>query len=158
MTRTQVNTTRAGGDVRTPSKRALGLFSVYLHWYLRRHFHALHVANAGRIPPQAEPLILFGNHASWWDPLMAMILGRELLPEREHYAPMDSIALEHYKIFKPMGFFPVENASPRGAAQLLRAGNQVLSPTQVCAVDYSGKPISRMCGSGRWCSNRVLAP
>jgi 1-acyl-sn-glycerol-3-phosphate acyltransferase len=127
MTRTQVNATRPGGDLRTPSRRALALFSIYLNWYMRRHFHALRVANADRIPPQAEPLILFGNHASWWDPLTAMILGKQILPEREHYAPMDARALEHYSIFKPMGFFGVDNASARGAAQLMRAGDQVLS-------------------------------
>jgi len=127
MTRTQVNPARPGGELRTPSRRAIGLFSIYLRWYVGRHFHALRVANAGRIPPQAQPLILFGNHASWWDPLTSMLMGQAILPEREHYAPMDETALKHYSIFRPMGFFPVDNASARGAAQLLRAGFQVLS-------------------------------
>jgi 1-acyl-sn-glycerol-3-phosphate acyltransferase len=127
MTRTQVNPARAGGELRTPSRRSISLFSVYLRWYMKRHFHALRVANAGRIPPQAQPLILFTNHASWWDPLTGMLLGRALLPRREHYAPMDEAALAHYSVFRPMGFFPVDNASPRGAAQLLRAGHQVLA-------------------------------
>jgi 1-acyl-sn-glycerol-3-phosphate acyltransferase len=127
MTRTQVNAERSGGTLKTPSRRAIALFSVYLRWYMRRHFHTLRVANAGRIPPQAQPLILFGNHASWWDPLTAMVVGREILPRRQHYAPMDSVALTHYSIFKPMGFFPVDNKSPRGAAQLIRAGEEVFS-------------------------------
>jgi len=127
MNRTQVNSARAGGALRKPSPRAIGLFSIYLRWYLRRHFHTVRVANAGRIPREAERLILFGNHASWWDPLTAMLLGQEILPERDHYSPMDAMALEHYSIFKPMGFFPVDNNSPRGAAQLLRAGSEVLS-------------------------------
>ena len=127
MTRIETSASKPGGDLRTPSRRALALFSVYLHWYVKRHFHALRVANAGRIPPLAEPLILFGNHASWWDPLSAMLLAESILPERQHYAPMDAIALDHYRIFRPMGFFPVDNATSRGAAQLLRAGEQVLS-------------------------------
>ena len=162
MTRTQVNATRTGGELRTPSRRALGLFSVYLHWYLKRHFHSLRVANAGRLNRRAEPLILFGNHASWWDPLTAMIMGRELMPEREHYAPMDAIALEHYKIFKPMGFFPVDNASPRGAAQLKRAGDQVLSrPGAVLWItpesqfqDVRKRPIAFKPGIGALISRR----
>ena len=127
MMRTQVNPAKAGGELKNPSKRAIAMFSIYLRWYLRRHFHGLRVANARRIPRQAEPLILFANHASWWDPLTAMLLGQEILPEREHFAPMDSAALKHYGIFRPMGFFPVDNATARGAAQLLRAGRQVLS-------------------------------
>jgi 1-acyl-sn-glycerol-3-phosphate acyltransferase len=127
MTRTQVNTARSGEKLRPPSRRAIGLFSIYLRWYLRRHFHSVRVAGAGRISQRAHPLILFGNHASWWDPLAALLLGQELLPDREHYAPMDTTALEHYSIFRPMGFFPVDNRSARGTAQLLRAGDEVLS-------------------------------
>ena len=127
MTRTQVNPARASSELKPPSRRAVALFSIYLRWYMRRHFHSLRVANAGRIPPQAQPLILFANHASWWDPLTAMLLGQTILPEREHFAPMDETALAHYGVFRPMGFFPVDNASARGAGQLLRAGFQVLS-------------------------------
>jgi hypothetical protein len=55
----QVNPARAGGELRAPSRRAIGLFSIYLRWYLGRHFHALRVANAGAFRPDAEPLILF---------------------------------------------------------------------------------------------------
>ena len=103
-------------------------------------FSCVRVANAGRIPPQAHPLILFGNHASWWDPLTAMILAQAILPEREHYAPMDESALQHYRIFRPMGFFPVDNASPRGAAQLLRAGAEVLArPKSVLWITPEGQ-------------------
>jgi 1-acyl-sn-glycerol-3-phosphate acyltransferase len=127
MTRTQVNAARPGSELKVPSRRVTGLFSIYLRWYLRRHFHCVRVANAGRIPPQAERLILFANHASWWDPLTLMLLAQTILPERDHYAPMDATALKHYGILRPMGFFPVDNVSPRGAAQLLRAGAEVLS-------------------------------
>ena len=127
MNRTQVNTARPAGKLKSPSRRALGLFGLYLRWYLGRHFHAIRVANAGRINRQAAPLILFCNHASWWDPLTAILLAQTILPDRDHYAPMDEIALTHYSIFRPMGFFPVDNASARGAGQLLRAGAQVLA-------------------------------
>jgi 1-acyl-sn-glycerol-3-phosphate acyltransferase len=127
MPRTQVDADRSGEELRTPSRRALGFFRIYVNWYLRRHFHAIRVANAGRISAQAQPLILFANHASWWDPLTALVLAEVLLPHREHYAPMDATALGHYGIFRPMGFFPVDNGTGRGAAQLLRAGKQVLS-------------------------------
>lgn len=113
--------------IRRPAPRRLALFRLYARWHMRSHFHALRVANANRIPNREHSLILFGNHASWWDPLVALVLAEALLPEREHYAPMDAIALDHYSIFRPLGFFPVENGSPRGATQFLRAGRQILS-------------------------------
>ena len=117
----------AGGatELRRPSPRALALFRMYARWYMRRHFHAIRVANAQRIPQHAERLIVFGNHASWWDPLTALLLAEAVLPGREHYAPMDETALKNYAIFKPMGFFPVENGTARGAVQLLRAGEEI---------------------------------
>jgi len=127
MTRTQEKVAKADGELKAPSRRLVALFSIYLRWYLSRHFHALRIANAGRIPPQAQPLILFGNRASWWDPLVAMMLGRTLLPDRDHYAPMDATALEHYAIFRLMGFFAVDAGSPRDVTQMLRAGEQALS-------------------------------
>ena len=140
MTRTEVNTARTGGELRAPSRRAVGLFSIYVRWYLRRHFHSLRVANAGRIRLQAQPLILFANHASWWDPLVGMLLGQAMLREREHYAPMDETALDHYGILRPMGFFPVDNASARGVGQLLRAGSEILSrPGSVLWITPEGR-------------------
>ncbi len=113
-----------------PAPRRLAWFRIYAHWYLRRHFHAVRVANAGRIPHHNHALILFGNHASWWDPLVALLLAESLLPEREHYAPMDAVALDHYSIFRPLGFFPVENGTRRGAVQLLQVGQQILTRPQ----------------------------
>jgi 1-acyl-sn-glycerol-3-phosphate acyltransferase len=127
MTRTQVNPARTGGELKVPSRRAIALFSIYLRWYMRRHFQSLRVANAGRIPPQARPLILFTNHASRWDPLTAMLLAQTVLPEREHYAALDETALAQHRMLRPMGFFPVDNASTHGAVQLLRAGHQILA-------------------------------
>lgn len=127
MTRAQVDRARPASDVHAPSQRVLGLFLVYVRWYLRRHFHAVRVANLRRLPRQVHPLILFTNHASWWDPLAGLLLAQAALPEREHYAPMDEAALRHYAIFRLMGFFPVDNGSSRGAMQLLRAGAEVLN-------------------------------
>ena len=111
----------------SPAPRRLAWFRLYARWYLRRHFHALRVANADRIPGDDHPLILFGNHASWWDPLAALLLAESLLPSRDHYAPMDATALAHYGVFRPLGFFPVENGTRRGAAQFLHFADQVLA-------------------------------
>jgi len=126
MIRTQVNPAPMHGELRVPSRQATGLFRLYLRWRMRKHFHSLRVANAGRIPPQAQPLILFTNRASWWDSRTSMLLAQALLPEREHYAPMDSDELAHNSILRTMGFFGVENSTARGAVQLLNAGGQIL--------------------------------
>jgi len=132
MTRTQVKAVRSSGEVKAPSRRMAGLFSIYLRWRLGRRFNCVRVANVGRIPPQAQPLILFANHASWWDGLTAMLLAQTILPERDHYAPVDEEVLARHGILRSLGFFSagffaMDQASARGAAQLLRAGSAVLS-------------------------------
>ena len=63
-----------------PSRGLLALFAGYLHWYIGRHFHAMRVANVDRFPSATGPLIVYANHASWWDPLSLILLSRHFLP------------------------------------------------------------------------------
>jgi 1-acyl-sn-glycerol-3-phosphate acyltransferase len=131
-------------DLRTglvpPSRPLLSLFSFYLHWFIGRHFHALRLANPGRFPATTGPLIVFTNHASWWDPLTCLVLSRHFLPAASHYGPMEEAALRHYGFFRRLGFFPVENGTRRGAAQFLHAAHQILStPNSILWISPEGR-------------------
>jgi 1-acyl-sn-glycerol-3-phosphate acyltransferase len=131
-------------DLRTglvpPSRRLLSFFSDYLQWYVGRHFHALRLANSGRFPATIAPLIVFANHASWWDPLSCLVLSRHFLPGASHYGPMDEAALKHYGFLRKLGFFPVENGTRRGAAQFIHAAHQILStPNSVLWISPEGR-------------------
>lgn len=110
-----------------PSRLLLSLFDRYLHWYIGRHFHAMRLANARRFPRHDGPLIVYGNHASWWDPLAFIVISRHFLRAACHHAPMDALALKHYGILRKLGIFPVDAGTPRGAAQFLRAAKHILS-------------------------------
>jgi 1-acyl-sn-glycerol-3-phosphate acyltransferase len=119
---------RNGGDpaLVRPSRRMLACFAAYLHWYIGRHFHAMRLANVDRFPGATGPLIVYANHASWWDPLSCIVISRHLLPDACHYGPMDAAALKHYGMFRKLGLFPVESGTPRGAVQFLRAAREIL--------------------------------
>jgi 1-acyl-sn-glycerol-3-phosphate acyltransferase len=116
-------------------------------WYVernffRRDFHGVWVAKRGRPPAEIDdrPLILFANHPSWWDPLIAMLIMRHFYPEREYYAPMDEAALNRYSIFKSLGFYPVERDTRRGAMNFLNTSLAVLSrPYSGIAITPSGR-------------------
>ncbi len=44
-------------------------FVWYCRRYIRRHFHSLRIASEGMAPAvEGRPLLVFANHASWWDP------------------------------------------------------------------------------------------
>jgi 1-acyl-sn-glycerol-3-phosphate acyltransferase len=123
-----------------PSRRLLSFFANYLNWYIGRHFHAIRLANSSRFPRTTGPLIVYANHASWWDPLAFIVISRYFLPTASHYAPMDAAALKHYAMLRKLGIFPVEAGTRRGAAQFLRAANEILSaPNSVLWITPEGR-------------------
>jgi diapolycopene oxygenase len=102
-------------------------FTRYVRRYLRRHFHAVRLAQGGRPEVPAEgPLVIVLNHPSWWDPLVGAVLAG-LFPGREHYAPIEAAALARYRFFERLGLFGVQPGTPQGAREFLRTGAAVLA-------------------------------
>ena len=136
-------TPSGSGAARPPAKALPRISTPLLRWftwysrgYLRRHFHSLRVSLAG-LPPETRglPLLLYSNHASWWDPLVCLVVKDEFFPDRSAFAPIDAAMLERYKMFGRMGFFGVEQSSRRGAVQFLRTAESILqSPATVLIV------------------------
>jgi 1-acyl-sn-glycerol-3-phosphate acyltransferase len=116
------------------SKSLLLLFGLYVERYLKRHFHGVRLSQASRLPELEadEPLVVYLNHPSWWDPLVAFQLTRQLFPSRRHYAPIDAEALESYGFFARLGFFGVEQGSRRGARRFLETS------AAICENDRTG--------------------
>ena len=104
-------------------------FSAYGDRYVRRHFHAIRV----RQPPppvSSNPLVIYLNHASWWDPMTAFALRRQFFGHRNSYAPIDAEALEKYRFFRKLGLFPVRQNSPRGTMDFLRQAREILTRSE----------------------------
>lgn len=103
------------------------LFGNYCQWYLRRAFHTIrrNCTQALNVPLE-NPLIIFLNHPSWWDPLLCLFLARSYFSERNHYAPMELLALNRYSFFTRLGFFGVEQGTRRGAVTFLRTSEAIL--------------------------------
>jgi 1-acyl-sn-glycerol-3-phosphate acyltransferase len=100
------------------------------HHLLRRHFHvvATHREALTRLGDlgSGAPVLVYGNHPSWWDPLIAMLLCERCMPERRYYAPIDARMLRKYRVFGQLGYFGVELSSTRGAAAFLRRSKAIL--------------------------------
>lgn len=104
-------------------------FQQFLWRYLRRHFHTiaiLHESRAALSSLSGRPLIVYANHPSWWDPLIAHFLNEALMSPRHFFAPIDAEALQKYKVFEKLGFFGVQMASQSGAANFLRQCSSIL--------------------------------
>lgn len=122
------------------SRPVLGFFRRIVRGYFRRHFRAVRVSGIEQLATRGSgPLIIYANHSSWWDPMVLVLLASELLPQRRHFAPMDATALERYGILRRIGVFGVEMHSPRGAAQFLRKGLEILNAGHVLWVTPQGR-------------------
>ena len=107
------------------------LFAAYSRRYVRRNFTALRILKSG-LPPgdPSRPLVIFLNHASWWDPLVCLLLSGEFFPTHNSFAPMDSTALERYRFFKHLGFFGIEPQTQRGARTFLGITDALLASSR----------------------------
>ncbi len=102
------------------------LFGRYARRYLRRHFHAVRVRfEDPSVLESRGPLVICVNHASWWDPMVGLVLAESRFGDRRHHAPIAAHALEAYGFLRRLGFFGVEQGTFRGAREFLRAASAV---------------------------------
>ena len=107
-----------------------GGFHSFLTPFLKRHFHAIAIdrdTRCDQLDLGDSPVIVYANHPSWWDPLIAHFLNQQLFPSRQFYAPIDAAALRQYRVFSKLGFYGVELESTRGAAAFLKQSTAILS-------------------------------
>ncbi len=128
------------GGLRPVQPLLLALFRRFIaKRRLRRQFLAVRLAFADRLPPgNTGKLIFYLNHPSWWDPLLCMVLAQRFIPGRNFYAPIDAEQLERYRVLRPLGLFPVEIGTVRGAAQFMRAATAVLRAGDVLGLTPQG--------------------
>lgn len=133
--------TNSSGLIPEVSRPLLHWFTWYSRRYIRRHFHSLRVSLAGLPPdPRGLPLVLYSNHASWWDALVCLVAKQEFFPGHRAFAPIDAAMLKRYKMFRKLGFFGVEQNSGRGAVHFLRTAEAILqSPRALLAVTPQGR-------------------
>ena len=104
------------------------VFRVYNRNLIRRRFEGLRVAGLEHLRAtdgEDAPVILYANHSSWWDGLIACEIG--MSAGVEQYAMMDEQQLRGYQLFRRLGAFSIDHTSGRTqmrsieyAASLLR--------------------------------------
>ena len=111
------------------SSRLVYWFNWYLKRYIPKHFHAFAISGTGGLQKirTDQRLIVYMNHASWWDPLMALTLARIYFPDRKLFAPIDAKAVQKYPFMQKLGFFPVEQERLHGAGHFLKSARTILN-------------------------------
>jgi 1-acyl-sn-glycerol-3-phosphate acyltransferase len=114
--------------LRRYSPRLARWFGRWLQGYFRRNFDGVRISLSGPLPEGGDdPLIVYTNHPSWWDPIHFMLLARSVIPHRRMFGPFDAEALAQYPLFGRLGAFGVDGSSRRGVVEFLRTCREVLA-------------------------------
>lgn len=100
-----------------PSRGFRRFFSGYASRMIRRKFHSALIlkGDAGHITKLDSfegPVILLMTHASWWDPLVGLLIWRSFIPSRELLVPMDAKELKRFDFFRRLGMFGIDPDDP----------------------------------------------
>lgn len=91
------------------------IFSLLMKPALRNGFHAVRYRQAQPFP-QDLPVIVYGNHCSWWDAHLPMT-ANETRWHRDGYVMMEDTQLSRYGFFRYCGAFGVSRSDGRSAMQ-----------------------------------------
>ena len=162
------------GEEKTPaiSKWLQSGFHLFLESYLRRNFDGIGIESISGsgldsiprtetdFPTESEsnirfsldaPLIIYANHPSWWDPMIAQFLNRKLFPNRQFYAPIDAKALEHYRVLGKLGFYGIELGTSEGIKNFLRLSTAIArTPSTAIWMTPEGKFTDAQDFSSEW--------
>lgn len=105
------------------------LFAVYNRNLIARRFEGLRVAGLEDLRERQPgvPLLLYANHSSWWDGLIAFQLSRALCLEQ--YAMMEERQLRAYQFHRRLGAFGVVRENARDAMMSIEYAGQLLTGT-----------------------------
>ena len=103
------------------------LFTFYLRLLASRRFTAIRLSGIDTASlPRDRPLIIYGNHPSWWDPVLYLLLADRRFRGRPGFGPMEETALGRYNFFRRLGIFGIDKTGPGGARRFLTVARQVL--------------------------------
>lgn len=90
------------------------LFAVYNRNLLKRRFQSFQVSGI-EILQAEKPQIIYANHSSWWDGLIAFEISR--LTKADGFVMMEEKHLKKLFLFQRLGAFSVVRENPRQAIQ-----------------------------------------
>ena len=102
------------------------LFAVYNRNLFRRRFAALRVQGIENLQNRKSdlPLILYANHSSWWDGLVAFEIGRAA--RLDHFLMMEEKQLKQLFLFRRLGAFSVVRENPRAGLRSINYAVEIL--------------------------------
>lgn len=101
-------------------------FSVYNRNLLKRRFNSLRVSGLDFLVDRNKdfPLLIYANHSSWWDGLVAFQISRAA--RLDSFLMMEEKQLRNLRIFRRLGAFSVVREKPRQALKSIDYAASIL--------------------------------
>lgn len=111
----------------TKSKWFERLFTIYNRNLLKRRFHSLNVIGLEKLAERNRevPTIIYANHSSWWDGLVAFQIIQEI--NSDFYVMMEETQLKNLQLFRKLGAFSVVREKPRSAVESINYSVSLLN-------------------------------
>ena len=110
------------------------LFALYNQNLIRRRFGSWYLAGTEDFEKhdQTVPVVVYANHSSWWDGLLAFQLCRYL--KVDAYAMMEEKNFLEYRFHQRIGAFSVVRENPRDAVKAINYAANLLHTKPRCLV------------------------
>lgn len=108
------------------------MWDLYIDRKVRRSFRALWTR--GALPEGDAPILLYANHASWWDGFIAHQLCRAT--RRDGYCMMEEENLARYRFLSRIGAFSVRRHEALSSLESLRYARSLLQKPRAVVVIF----------------------
>ena len=125
------------------SRWADRIFRPYLHGIMARSFHAARLLGQPPDPPRDVPLIVVGNHGTWWDGFFVYVLNKEVL-HRRLYVMMLEEQLRKYPFFRRIGAFGISQGKVGGVRAALSYSSDLLGDPSHCLCMFPQGTMHRL--------------
>jgi len=106
------------------SKWFESLFAIYNRNLLKRRFNSMQISNA-EVLHNEMPQIIFPNHSSWWDGLVAFEISK--MVNADLFVMMEEKQLRKLSLFRRLGAFSIVRENPRQAFESLNYAANLLN-------------------------------
>ena len=102
------------------------IFAVYNSNLIKRRFNSLQVSGLDFLTARDKniPLLIYANHSSWWDGLVAFQISREA--NLDSFLMMEEKQLRKLPLFRKLGAFSVVREKPREAIKSINYAAEIL--------------------------------
>ncbi len=102
------------------------VFAVYNSNLIKRRFNSLQVSGLDFLTARDKnfPLVIYANHSSWWDGLVAFQISREI--KLDSFLMMEEKQLRKLQFFRKLGAFSVVREKPPEAVKSINYAADIL--------------------------------